>query len=148
VGRKYVAPLDTFADYAARGAFRVVADAYVSSDSGTGLVHLAPAFGEDDFRICVREGIVEKDDRYSVYLLYWYQSTNTDAYISNMSCVDEQGRFTGRVRMLEVPFVLVKRKAMRMLEVPFVLVKRKASTFVLVKQVKLSTSSRSLGFRV
>jgi isoleucyl-tRNA synthetase len=65
-------------------------------------VHLAPAFGEDDFRICVREGIVEKDDRYSVYLLYWYQSTNTDAYISNMSCVDEQGRFTGRLRMLEV----------------------------------------------
>ena len=94
MGRKYVAPLDTFADYSARGAFRVVADAYVSSDSGTGLVHLAPAFGEDDFRICVREGIVEKDDRY-FYLLYWYQSTNTDAYL-----IPQQHVVCGRARTI------------------------------------------------
>ena len=35
------------------GAFRVVSDAYVKDDSGTGVVHQAPAFGEDDFRICI-----------------------------------------------------------------------------------------------
>ena len=35
------------------GAFRVIADSYVKDDSGTGVVHQAPAFGEDDFRICI-----------------------------------------------------------------------------------------------
>ena len=31
-------------------AFRIVSDTYVTDDSGTGVVHQAPAFGEDDFR--------------------------------------------------------------------------------------------------
>ncbi len=31
---------------------KIVSDQYVTSDTGTGIVHLAPAFGEDDFRIC------------------------------------------------------------------------------------------------
>ena len=34
----------------ATGAFRIVADTYVTDDSGTGVVHSAPAFGE--VRIC------------------------------------------------------------------------------------------------
>lgn len=38
------------------GAFRVISDAYVKDDSGTGVVHQAPAFGEDDFRICIEHG--------------------------------------------------------------------------------------------
>ena len=38
------------------GAFRVIADGYVKDDSGTGVVHQAPAFGEDDFRICIQNG--------------------------------------------------------------------------------------------
>jgi isoleucyl-tRNA synthetase len=32
--------------------FQVVADSYVTADSGTGIVHQAPAFGEDDYRVC------------------------------------------------------------------------------------------------
>ena len=35
--------------------FRVVIDDYVTLEEGTGLVHQAPAFGEDDYRIGVRE---------------------------------------------------------------------------------------------
>lgn len=31
-------------------AFMVLVDEYVSSDTGTGIVHQAPGFGEDDFR--------------------------------------------------------------------------------------------------
>ena len=31
-------------------AWRVCNDTYVTSDSGTGVVHQAPAFGEDDYR--------------------------------------------------------------------------------------------------
>ena len=36
----------------ARGAFRVLNDDYVTTDDGVGLVHIAPAYGEDDFRVC------------------------------------------------------------------------------------------------
>lgn len=35
----------------------VVADPYVTLDSGTGVVHVAPAFGEDDHRVGIREGL-------------------------------------------------------------------------------------------
>jgi len=57
VGRRYAPIFPYFADEVNRGAFRVVADNYVTDGEGTGLVHQAPAFGEDDFRICKREGI-------------------------------------------------------------------------------------------
>ncbi len=33
------------------GAFRVLTDAFVSTTDGTGIVHIAPAYGEDDFRV-------------------------------------------------------------------------------------------------
>ncbi|KAL0419491.1 UNVERIFIED_CONTAM: Isoleucine--tRNA ligase, cytoplasmic [Sesamum radiatum] len=58
VGKKYVPLFDYFKDYA-DVAFRVVADDYVTDDSGTGVVHCAPAFGEDDYR-----RIVEFSGRY------------------------------------------------------------------------------------
>ena len=38
------------------GAFRVVSDGYVTSDAGTGIVHQAPFFGEDDYRVCRKFG--------------------------------------------------------------------------------------------
>ena len=41
-------------------AFRVCTDGYVTDDSGTGVVHQAPAFGEDDNRVCIAHGIVKK----------------------------------------------------------------------------------------
>ena len=51
VGRRYHPIFDYFADQAELGAFVVVSDAYVTTESGTGLVHQAPAFGEDDYRV-------------------------------------------------------------------------------------------------
>ncbi|KAI9095201.1 tRNA synthetases class I-domain-containing protein [Phlyctochytrium arcticum] len=39
-------------------AFKVMTDPYVTDDSGTGIVHSSPAFGEDDFRVCTAHGIV------------------------------------------------------------------------------------------
>ncbi|MGA2320117.1 MAG: isoleucine--tRNA ligase [Solirubrobacteraceae bacterium] len=33
------------------GGFPVLADAFVTTEDGTGIVHLAPAFGEDDYRV-------------------------------------------------------------------------------------------------
>lgn len=35
-------------------AYKVVADNYVTMEDGTGIVHIAPAFGEDDNRVCVQ----------------------------------------------------------------------------------------------
>ncbi|MBK8716761.1 MAG: class I tRNA ligase family protein [Deltaproteobacteria bacterium] len=40
-----------------RLAFRVVTADYVSTDAGTGIVHQAPAFGEDDYEVGRREGL-------------------------------------------------------------------------------------------
>ncbi len=62
VGRPYEPLLPYFADLAwdeqgRRQAFRVVAADYVDTSSGTGIVHQAPAFGEDDFQTGKREGL-------------------------------------------------------------------------------------------
>ena len=38
-------------------AWVVVADNYVTMEDGTGIVHIAPAFGEDDNRVCKQNGI-------------------------------------------------------------------------------------------
>ena len=46
-----------FAAERANGAFQVLNDDYVTTDDGVGLVHIAPAYGEDDFRVCKENGI-------------------------------------------------------------------------------------------
>ncbi len=46
-----------FSEYRTSGAFRVMVDEFVSTTDGTGLVHLAPAYGEDDFRVCQAAGL-------------------------------------------------------------------------------------------
>ena len=43
------------------GAWRVCCDGYVTADSGTGVVHQAPYFGADDFRVCIDNKIITKD---------------------------------------------------------------------------------------
>lgn len=60
-GRSYKPLFDYFASWKAHGAFQVLNDTYVTSESGTGIVHQAPYFGEDDFRICLAAGIIRKD---------------------------------------------------------------------------------------
>ena len=57
VGKKYAPIFDYFKDMQDQGGFVVVSDAYVSTESGTGLVHQAPAFGEDDNRVLRAHGI-------------------------------------------------------------------------------------------
>ena len=56
-GRTYEPLFDYFESERERGAFRVVVDDYVTADEGTGLVHQAPAFGEDDHRVLRAAGI-------------------------------------------------------------------------------------------
>lgn len=52
LGMTYEPLFDYFADKKAEGAFRVVTAEYVGSDEGVGIVHTAPAFGEDDYWTC------------------------------------------------------------------------------------------------
>ena len=54
VGLRYEPLFPHFAD---QQAFRVLSDDFVGADDGTGLVHAAPAFGEQDFFVCSREKI-------------------------------------------------------------------------------------------
>eukprot|EP00918_Siedleckia_nematoides_P090288 GHVU01198480.1.p1 GENE.GHVU01198480.1~~GHVU01198480.1.p1 ORF type:complete len:1014 (+),score=247.26 GHVU01198480.1:1900-4941(+) len=63
VGWKYEPLFDYFANtkWAERG-YTVVADTYVSDDTGTGIVHQAPAFGEDDMRVCLAAGIAKRGE--------------------------------------------------------------------------------------
>lgn len=56
-GTRYEPIFPYFADKAAEGAFVVLNDDYVTTDDGTGLVHIAPAYGEDDFRVCREAGM-------------------------------------------------------------------------------------------
>lgn len=56
-GKRYRPLFPYFADRAEKGAFRVIMDANVTTEDGTGLVHCAPAFGEADFYACQRAGI-------------------------------------------------------------------------------------------
>ncbi|KAF2480103.1 tRNA synthetases class I-domain-containing protein [Neohortaea acidophila] len=42
-------------------AFKVLLDEYVQADEGVGIVHQAPAFGEEDYRISWREGIISAE---------------------------------------------------------------------------------------
>jgi isoleucyl-tRNA synthetase len=90
-GWRYTPLFDHFAERAASGAFQVLVDTFVTADmgtswlifllfflfalvasfvcfvgippsAGTGIVHLAPAFGVDDFRVCVGFGLVTACD--------------------------------------------------------------------------------------
>jgi isoleucyl-tRNA synthetase len=48
--RAFEGPIFTLSDVE-RGSFPILADAFVTTEDGTGIVHLAPAFGEDDYRV-------------------------------------------------------------------------------------------------
>ncbi|MCK0092888.1 isoleucine--tRNA ligase [Rhodococcus sp. F64268] len=55
VGLAYEPPFDFFVGR--ENAHQVIAADYVTTESGTGIVHLAPAFGEEDMEYCQRNGI-------------------------------------------------------------------------------------------
>jgi isoleucyl-tRNA synthetase len=75
IGRAYTPLFPYFAG--SPNAFRVLGADFVSTEEGTGVVHLAPGFGEDDQRVCEAAGIT-------------------------LVCpVDSRGRFTAEVPDLE-----------------------------------------------
>jgi isoleucyl-tRNA synthetase len=60
VGKKYLPPFDYFANELHKHkthAWKVYAAPYVTTDDGTGIVHLAPAYGEEDLKLAQQEKI-------------------------------------------------------------------------------------------
>ncbi len=75
-------------------AFRVLTAPFVSATTGTGLVHLAPGFGPDDFKVCLEAGIIEAD-------LY-----SPGKRSRGPPCpIDDSGRYTSEVRAYEGLYV-------------------------------------------
>ena len=74
VGRHYTPLFPFFAD--TPNAFHVLAADFVSTEDGTGVVHLAPGFGEDDQNICNAVGIpticpMDEHGRYTAEVAPW-----------------------------------------------------------------------------
>ena len=67
VGRRYRGPVFELADGGPADAFRVLAGDFVTTEDGTGLVHIAPAFGEDDYRAAAENGIFDPTQRQTLY---------------------------------------------------------------------------------
>jgi len=74
VGRSYRPLFGYFSDNP--GSFRVLAGDFVDTAEGTGVVHMAPGFGEDDQRVCEAAGIplvvpVDEQGRFTEDVLEW-----------------------------------------------------------------------------
>ncbi|MGB8858931.1 MAG: isoleucine--tRNA ligase [Ilumatobacteraceae bacterium] len=74
VGRRYTPLFPFFAD--TPNAFHVLAGDFVSTEDGTGVVHMAPGFGEDDQNICNAVGIpticpMDEHGRYTADVTPW-----------------------------------------------------------------------------
>lgn len=94
VGKEYKPPFNDFDFERKNGAFRIIGAEFVTTSDGTGIVHVSPAHGEDDFFAAKEAGI------------------------PLVCAVNDNGRFTGLVPELEGLFfkeadkpVLAKLKA-------------------------------------
>jgi isoleucyl-tRNA synthetase len=67
VDRRYRGPVFALEDGGPANAFRVLAGDFVTTEDGTGAVHIAPAFGEDDYRVAAANGIFDPTDHGSLY---------------------------------------------------------------------------------
>jgi len=98
VGLTYQRPFDLvdLPDDHPGDAWRVVADGFVSTTEGSGIVHLAPAFGEDDARIARAEGLpvvnpVGPDGAFLEGVGPWAGEFVKDADAGIVSALDDQG---------------------------------------------------------
>ncbi len=62
----YRSPIFTLDDRPPGGS-QILVDDFVTTEEGTGIVHLAPAFGEDDYRVAAAAGIFRGDEPRTLY---------------------------------------------------------------------------------
>ncbi|ANQ09717.1 Isoleucine--tRNA ligase [Plasmodium coatneyi] len=68
-------------------AYKILADDFVTDDAGTGIVHCAPTYGEDDFRVCKNNGVIDPEK--SIFI----------------DPIDANGYFTSEVEMVQNLFI-------------------------------------------
>lgn len=61
VGRRYEPIFPYFKSLAGQGYFKILDADFVTLDDGVGIVHCAPAFGEEDYWLCKRNGLNVKN---------------------------------------------------------------------------------------
>ena len=105
VGMKYEQLLPWITPENADQAFRVIPGDYVTTEDGTGIVHIAPTFGADDAKVAKAAGIpplqlLDKNGnlRPSVDLTgkFYLLSDLDDEYVKTHINVDEYKQFEGR----------------------------------------------------
>ncbi|HEY1833223.1 MAG TPA: isoleucine--tRNA ligase [Solirubrobacteraceae bacterium] len=62
--RSYEGPIF---DMGEAGGYPILLDDFVTTEDGTGIVHLAPAFGDDDYRVSAAAGIFKGDEPGSLF---------------------------------------------------------------------------------
>ncbi|KAG0437799.1 putative isoleucine--tRNA ligase, cytoplasmic [Dictyocoela muelleri] len=62
IGLEYEPPFSYFENLRTKGFFTVIAGDYVSDADGTGIVHCAPGFGEDDYKVFVKNKLINEND--------------------------------------------------------------------------------------
>ena len=99
VGRTYTPLFDYFADAELHGtenAFQIIAADFVTVEDGTGIVHLAPGFGEDDQIVCNAVGIptlcpMDEHGRYTAEVRDWVGVHVFDANPDVIRALKERG---------------------------------------------------------
>ena len=102
IGRRYRPLFDYFASLDAEGAFQVVGADFVDTAEGTGVVHAAPGFGEDDQQAAEAHGIpvvvpVDDQGRFTDDVADWSGVNVFEANSGIISRLKEQGRILRHV---------------------------------------------------
>jgi isoleucyl-tRNA synthetase len=67
VGLRYAGPVFRLEDREPGATFPVIAGEFVTTEDGTGLVHIAPAFGEDDYAVAAENGLFDPAGHGTLY---------------------------------------------------------------------------------
>ena len=67
-----------------KNAFKILTADFVVEDEGTGIVHIAPGFGEDDFILCQKQGIPHIEG-------------GTSNLLATICPIDDGGKFTDKI---------------------------------------------------
>ena len=77
-GKEYV-PLFNYyyEEMKPKGCFTILCGHHVTDDAGTGVVHTSPAFGVEDYQVCLENKIIDPDNP--------------------CVCIDDSGLYTERI---------------------------------------------------
>ena len=97
IGRRYRPLFDYFASLDADGAFQVLGADFVDTAEGTGVVHAAPGFGEDDQKAAEAHGLpmvvpVDDQGRFTDEVADWAGVNVFEANSGIIARLKEQGR--------------------------------------------------------